>query len=74
MREGQPRTERNLIFVDATNILLWGPNPPTGIPRVEASLVREVLARHADAIELFTFDPTLRRCRPLHEEEKSFIR
>ncbi len=70
----KPRTECSLLFVDATNILLWGPNPPTGIPRVEASLVREVLMRHADAVRLFTFDPTLRRCRPLREKEESFVR
>jgi glycosyltransferase involved in cell wall biosynthesis len=62
-----------LLFVDATNVLQWGPNPPTGIPRVEASLAREVLARHAGAVRLFAFDPTLRRCRELNEREQAFV-
>ena len=62
-----------MLFVDATNTLQWGPNPPTGIPRVEASLVREVLTRHADKTALFTFDPTLRRCRALNVGEKRFV-
>jgi glycosyltransferase involved in cell wall biosynthesis len=63
-----------VLFVDATNVMLWGANPPTGIPRVEAGLVREILSTHPASVGLFAFDPTLRRCRSLNEKEKSFVR
>jgi glycosyltransferase involved in cell wall biosynthesis len=63
-----------MLWVDATNILQWGPNPPTGIPRVEASIAREVLARHSAEVGLFTFDLGSRRFRMLREGEKEFVR
>jgi glycosyltransferase involved in cell wall biosynthesis len=63
-----------MLWVDATNILQWGPNPPTGIPRVEASIAREVLARHSAEIGLFAFDLGSRRFRMLREAEKEFVR
>lgn len=60
-------------FLDATSALRWGPSVPTGIPRVEASLISERLKSEADRIGLFAFDPTIRRCRMLTEDEEVFV-
>jgi glycosyltransferase involved in cell wall biosynthesis len=61
------------LFLDATSALRWGPSVPTGIPRVEASLISECLKSESDRIDLFAFDPTIRRCRMLTENEKAFV-
>jgi len=62
------------IYLDATSVLRWGPNAPTGIPRIEASLIEAALVAEPDRAGLFGYDPTLNHCRVLDEEEKVFVR
>jgi glycosyltransferase involved in cell wall biosynthesis len=62
------------LFLDATSALRWGPSVPTGIPRVEASLISEYLKDQGGRIDLFAFDPTIKRCRTLTEDERIFVR
>ena len=61
------------FLLDATALLKWGPNVPTGIPRVEASLVAEAIRAPGPTPALFAFDPGLRRCRLLTAEERLFV-
>jgi glycosyltransferase involved in cell wall biosynthesis len=51
----------------------WGPHIPTGIARVDASLLASVLKDYAGQIELFAFDHGLRRCRRLTADESAFL-
>jgi glycosyltransferase involved in cell wall biosynthesis len=41
------------VYVDASQVLRWGPLPPVGIPRVETAVVRQALAQRAVAVQLF---------------------
>jgi glycosyltransferase involved in cell wall biosynthesis len=68
-----PGKSERPFFLDATAILRWGPNVPTGIPRVEANLVSEALAALGPRAALFAFDPGLRRCRALTADERTFV-
>jgi glycosyltransferase involved in cell wall biosynthesis len=61
------------LFIDATNVLRWGPHIRTGIARVEASLISAAIDNFGDRIQPFSFDSTLKRCRLLTARERAFL-
>jgi glycosyltransferase involved in cell wall biosynthesis len=61
-------------LVDATLVLRWGPQVPTGIPRVETAIVKSALQNDESATGLFCFDSSAKRFRMLRPNEMEFIR
>jgi Glycosyl transferases group 1 len=61
------------LLVDATLVLRWGPQVPTGIPRVETAIVRSALHKDEGVAELFCFDSSAKRFRMLRPNEMKFI-
>lgn len=71
---GATRSGRESLLIDATSALRWGPHIPTGIARVDVSLIDGALRDYEGQIEPFAFDPGLRRCRRLTGEERDFLK
>jgi glycosyltransferase involved in cell wall biosynthesis len=65
---------RTRLVVDATNAIEWGVQVPTGIPRLETSIVWEILEHHDDRVGLFCFDDAINRCRMISDGERTFLR
>ena len=61
------------LLVDATLILRWGPQIPTGIPRIEIAIVRMALERNKNDTRLFCFDRSLKKFRLLLDDEVEFV-
>jgi glycosyltransferase involved in cell wall biosynthesis len=68
-----PARSGKRLFIDATNVLRWGPHIRTGIARVEASLISAAISGYGDRVQPFSFDPTLKRCRLLTPKERAFV-
>jgi glycosyltransferase involved in cell wall biosynthesis len=61
-------------LVDATLILRWGPQTPTGIPRIETAIVKAALERDSDETKLFCFDSSKKKFRLLRPDEYEFVK
>jgi glycosyltransferase involved in cell wall biosynthesis len=61
-------------LVDATLVLRWGPQTPTGIPRIETAIVKAALERNSDETKLFCFDSSEKKYRLLRTDEYEFVR